>query len=156
MRSLADHRRRVGSALLERDILPNTLLRFGIGLTAISAWVWVELTDLQPLLALRIFKIRMFTLSAIVNFIVTLGMFGGMLLLPLFLQNLRGLGAAETGVTAGAKVSVSTSRGEIRLPVEIAAMPDRVVWLPTNSAGCSVRRDLGAGHGTPVTVRSAE
>jgi NADH-quinone oxidoreductase subunit G len=64
--------------------------------------------------------------------------------------------AAEAGVTAGAKVSVSTSRGAIRVPVEITAMPDRVVWLPTNSAGCSVRRDLGAGHGTPVTVRSAE
>src|SRR5262249_44520567 len=64
--------------------------------------------------------------------------------------------AAEAGVTAGAKVSVSTSRGAIRVLVEITAMPDRVVWLPTNSAGCSVRRDLSAGHGTPVTVRSAE
>jgi NADH-quinone oxidoreductase subunit G len=64
--------------------------------------------------------------------------------------------AAEAGVTAGAKVSVSTSRGAIRVPVEITAMPDRVVWLPTNSAGCSVRRDLGAGHGSLVTVRSAE
>src|SRR5262249_31445742 len=64
--------------------------------------------------------------------------------------------AAEAGVAAGAKVSVSTSRGAIRVLVEITAMPDRVVWLPTNSAGCSVRRDLSAGHGTPVTVRSAE
>jgi len=64
--------------------------------------------------------------------------------------------AAEAGVGTGAKVSVATSRGEIRVPVEITAMPDRVVWLPTNSAGCSVRRDLGAGHGSLVTVRSAE
>jgi NADH-quinone oxidoreductase subunit G len=60
--------------------------------------------------------------------------------------------AAEAGVGDGAKVSVATSRGEIRVPVEITAMPDRVVWLPTNSAGCSVRRDLGAGHGSLVTV----
>ena len=64
--------------------------------------------------------------------------------------------AAEAGIAAGAKVSVSTSRGAIRVPVEITAMPDRVVWLPTNSEGCSVRRDLGAGHGTLVTMRSAE
>jgi NADH-quinone oxidoreductase subunit G len=63
--------------------------------------------------------------------------------------------AAESGLTAGAKVSVSTSRGSISVPVEITAMPDRVVWLPTNSAGCSVRRDLAAGHGSVVTV-SAE
>jgi len=64
--------------------------------------------------------------------------------------------AAEAGVTGGAKVSVATSFGAIRVPVEITDMPDRVVWLPTNSAGCSVRRDLGAGHGSLVTVRSAE
>jgi NADH-quinone oxidoreductase subunit G len=80
--------------------------------------------------------------------------------------------AAEAGVTVpagarasdppprgrsdGAKVRVSTSRGSIVVPVEITAMPDRVVWLPTNSVGCSVRRDLGAGHGSLVTVRSAE
>jgi len=60
--------------------------------------------------------------------------------------------AAEAGVTAGAKVSVATVRGAISVPVEITAMPDRVVWLPTNSAGCSVRRDLAAGHGSVVTV----
>ncbi len=64
--------------------------------------------------------------------------------------------AAEAGVTAGAKVSVATSRGSIVVPVEITAMPDRVVWLPTNSAGCAVRRDLAAGHGSLVMVRSAE
>ena len=64
--------------------------------------------------------------------------------------------AAETGVADGAKVTVSTSRGEITVPVEIATMPDRVVWLPSNSAGCAVRSQLGAGHGTLVTVRSAQ
>ncbi len=64
--------------------------------------------------------------------------------------------AAEAGVGDGGKVSVATSRGEIRVPVEIMTMPDRVIWLPTNSAGCSVRRDLGAGHGSLIKVRSAE
>jgi NADH-quinone oxidoreductase subunit G len=64
--------------------------------------------------------------------------------------------AAEAGVAAGAEVTVGTSRGEITVPVEIATMPDRVVWLPSNSAGCAVRSQLGAGHGTLVTVRSAQ
>ncbi|HET9894668.1 MAG TPA: NADH-quinone oxidoreductase subunit G [Streptosporangiaceae bacterium] len=64
--------------------------------------------------------------------------------------------AAEIGVGEGAKVTVGTSRGEISVPVEITAMPDRVVWLPVNSAGCAVRSQLGAGHGALVTVRSAE
>jgi NADH-quinone oxidoreductase subunit G len=64
--------------------------------------------------------------------------------------------AAEAGVAAGAKVTVSTSRGAITVPVEITIMPDRVVWLPSNSVGCAVRSQLGAGHGALVTVRSAE
>ncbi len=64
--------------------------------------------------------------------------------------------AAQAGVEAGAKVTVSTSHGAITVPVEITAMPDRVVWLPSNSAGCAVRSQLGAGHGALVTVRSAE
>jgi hypothetical protein len=29
------------------------------------------------------------------------------------------------------------------------------VWLPAHSPGCEVRRQLGAGHGTLVTLRSA-
>jgi NADH-quinone oxidoreductase subunit G len=64
--------------------------------------------------------------------------------------------AAEAGTADGGKVSVATSRGVITVPVEIADMPDRVVWLPANSAGCAVRGVLGAGHGSEVSVRSAE
>ena len=64
--------------------------------------------------------------------------------------------AAEAGTAGGGKVTVVTERGAITAPVEIADMPDRVVWLPANSAGCAVRRELGAGHGTLVTVRSAQ
>jgi NADH-quinone oxidoreductase subunit G len=63
--------------------------------------------------------------------------------------------AAEAGVSAGDKVTVATERGEITVPLELAEMPDRVVWLPANSSGCAVRATLGAGHGTLVTVRSA-
>jgi NADH-quinone oxidoreductase subunit G len=64
--------------------------------------------------------------------------------------------AAEAGTAGGGKVTVATERGAITVSVEIADMPDRVVWLPANAAGCAVRRDLGAGHGALVTLRSAE
>jgi NADH-quinone oxidoreductase subunit G len=63
--------------------------------------------------------------------------------------------AAEAGVADEDKVTVATARGAITVPVRVTAMPDRVVWLPANSAGCAVRRELGAGHGSLVTVRSA-
>ena len=64
--------------------------------------------------------------------------------------------AAQAAAADGAKVTVATSRGSITVPAQITAMPDGVVWLPANSAGCSVRRELGAGHGSLVQVRSAE
>jgi NADH-quinone oxidoreductase subunit G len=64
--------------------------------------------------------------------------------------------AAEVGTADGEKVTVATGRGSITVPVEITDMPDRVVWLPTNSAGSAIRRELAAGHGSLVSVRSAE
>jgi NADH-quinone oxidoreductase subunit G len=64
--------------------------------------------------------------------------------------------AAEAGVSDGDKVTVATEHGSCTLPVEVTDMPDRVVWLPANSAGCAVRAQLAAGHGTRVTLRSPE
>jgi NADH-quinone oxidoreductase subunit G len=63
--------------------------------------------------------------------------------------------AEQAGVQDGGKVTVATDRGAVTAEVQVADMPDRVVWLPTNSAGCAVRATLGAGHGSLVTLRSA-
>jgi NADH-quinone oxidoreductase subunit G len=64
--------------------------------------------------------------------------------------------AAEAGTSDGGKVSVATPHGSLTLPVEVAVMPDRVVWLPTRSAGSEIRRAHAAGHRSRVTLRSAE
>jgi NADH-quinone oxidoreductase subunit G len=60
--------------------------------------------------------------------------------------------AAEIGLADGAALTVSTGRGAVTLPAVITSMPDRVVWLPTNSAGCAVRATLGVGAGAPVSI----
>jgi NADH-quinone oxidoreductase subunit G len=49
---------------------------------------------------------------------------------------------------------LATGHGAVTVPVEIADMPDRVVWLPTNSAGSRIRSALRAGHGTVVSISS--
>jgi len=68
--------------------------------------------------------------------------------------------AASTAVAAGAvdgdKVTVATTAGSITVPLEVTEMAEGVVWLPTNSPGAAVRADLGAGHGSRVTLRRAE
>ena len=64
--------------------------------------------------------------------------------------------AAEAGTADGRRVTVATEHGEITVPVRVTAMPDRVVWLPTHARDCEIRRQLRAGHGTLVTLRSPQ
>ncbi|EUA89535.1 putative nADH-quinone oxidoreductase subunit G [Mycobacterium ulcerans str. Harvey] len=49
-------------------------------------------------------------------------------------------------------MTVSSSRGSITLPLNITDMPERVVWLPLNSPGSAVYRQLGAGIGSVVRI----
>ena len=60
--------------------------------------------------------------------------------------------ATSHGLSAGDQVAVSTERGALVVPVEIADLPDQVVWLPTNARNCAVRATLGAAHGSIVTL----
>jgi NADH-quinone oxidoreductase subunit G len=64
--------------------------------------------------------------------------------------------AAAAGVADGDKVTVATTAGSVTVPLDVTDMADGVVWLPTNSPGSAVRGDLGAGHGSRVTLRRAE
>jgi NADH-quinone oxidoreductase subunit G len=59
--------------------------------------------------------------------------------------------AEEAGIPPGGSVTVRGRTGEVTLPVAITEMPDRVVWLPTNSAGCDVRL-IGVQPGGVVSL----
>ncbi len=77
---------------------PYIVVLLVMGSMALIGWVWVELTVEQPLVELKVFRITTYTLATLVNFIITLGLFSSMFLLPIFFQNFRGLGAMETGL----------------------------------------------------------
>jgi NADH-quinone oxidoreductase subunit G len=64
--------------------------------------------------------------------------------------------AATAGLADGDKVTVATAAGSVTVLVEVVPMADGVVWLPANSPGSAVRADLGAGHGSTVTLRRAQ
>lgn len=51
-----------------------------------------------PLLEFRVFKYSMFSLTTLINAIITMAMFSGMILLPIFLQNIRGFSPLESGL----------------------------------------------------------
>ncbi|MEU5187264.1 NADH-quinone oxidoreductase subunit G [Streptomyces klenkii] len=60
--------------------------------------------------------------------------------------------AAEAGVRDGEVLAVTGPAGTVRLPLCVTAMPDRVVWLPLNSAGGGVAGDTGARPGELVRI----
>ena len=64
--------------------------------------------------------------------------------------------AAEIGAAEGDSVTVATRRGEITLPLEVADLDDRVVWLPLNSPGSAVYQQLGVTAGAVVSIGRAE
>lgn len=77
------------------------------GLT-LPLFVWWELRVDQPLLNLRLFAIPAFALGGVINFVAMVTMFGAIFLLPLFLQNLRGLGPMQTGLMLVPQALAST------------------------------------------------
>ncbi|EWT05969.1 hypothetical protein N864_01235, partial [Intrasporangium chromatireducens Q5-1] len=61
--------------------------------------------------------------------------------------------ATWLGLGDGDTVTVTGPAGAVTVPLLVVAdMVDGVVWLPTNSRGCSVHADLGARAGDHVTV----
>ncbi|TPQ23788.1 NADH-quinone oxidoreductase subunit G [Streptomyces sporangiiformans] len=63
--------------------------------------------------------------------------------------------AAEAGVKNGDALAVTGPSGVVELPLQITEMPDRVVWLPLNSAGGGVASDTGAQPGALVRIGPA-
>ena len=64
--------------------------------------------------------------------------------------------AVEIGAADADLVTVGTPSGEIALPLAITDMADRVVWLPLNSAGSAVHRQLAVTAGAVVSIGRAE
>ncbi len=88
-----------------------------LGAVLAVAFVAVEQRAAEPVLPLKLFRIRTFTLAAAISFIVGFAMFGAMTYLPTFLQVVHGISPTMSGVhmlpmVAGLLVS-STVSGQI-------------------------------------------
>jgi EmrB/QacA subfamily drug resistance transporter len=77
---------------------PQAVTAFSVGLVALALFVVNELRVGEPLLDLRLFKIRTFTVANIVGWVGIIALFGAEFLLPLYLQILRGKSAFDTGL----------------------------------------------------------
>ncbi|GKV69322.1 MFS transporter [Sporosarcina sp. NCCP-2716] len=74
------------------------LITLAIGLVGLAAFIIHELTTDEPMLELRVFKYDIFALTTIIGSIINMAMFAAMLLLPIYLQNIRGFSALDSGL----------------------------------------------------------
>lgn len=88
-----------------------TLLLIGSGFVVLGFFIWWELRSKTPLLQLRVFSFPRFTHSLIINCIVTISMYAGTLLVPLFLQTVLQLSPMDAGIIMlpGAMVMAAAS-----------------------------------------------
>ncbi|MGA4842278.1 DHA2 family efflux MFS transporter permease subunit [Streptomyces sp. G45] len=93
-----------------------------IGLAVLGAalavcFVAVEREAAEPVIPLKLFRVRTFTLTAVISFVVGFAMFGAMTYLPTFLQVVQGVSPTMSGVhmlpmVIGMLIS-STASGQI-------------------------------------------
>ena len=73
-----------------------------LGIIMLILFVFVELSvarrEGQPLLDLRVFESSSFSTSSIASIFVTFALYGGLFLIPIYLQEVRGLSAYQAGL----------------------------------------------------------
>ena len=69
-----------------------------IGLIIVSIFCRVQIRSNNPLLNLNVFHYRMFSITTIINVVVTILMYADLILLPMFLQDSRGFTALQAGI----------------------------------------------------------
>jgi EmrB/QacA subfamily drug resistance transporter len=60
-------------------------------------FIWIEMRAAEPILPLSLFKNSIVAISSIVVFLTGIGMFGGIILIPLFFQGILGTSATNSG-----------------------------------------------------------
>jgi EmrB/QacA subfamily drug resistance transporter len=70
----------------------------GVGLVSLFVFIVYELNREDPLLNMRLFAMPQFFIANVVGWVSTIALFGAEFMLPLYLQNLRGMSAVDTGL----------------------------------------------------------
>ena len=77
---------------------PLTLIIASGGLLLTFTFLWQEQRATEPILPLRLFNNHTFSLTSALAFIIGAGMFGAIVMLPLYLQVVKGNSATEAGL----------------------------------------------------------
>jgi EmrB/QacA subfamily drug resistance transporter len=77
---------------------PQVYGTIAVGLITLVWFILRQLNMERPMLNFRIFKYPMYALSALISMVVTMAMFSGMMLLPIYVQTIRGITPLDAGL----------------------------------------------------------
>jgi len=84
-----------GSKGWDHPVVITTII---IGIFVTSLFCLRQIKSNEPLLNLSVFKYKVFTLTSVINVLITMIMYADLILLPIYLQNGRGFTAFESGL----------------------------------------------------------
>jgi EmrB/QacA subfamily drug resistance transporter len=76
----------------------QVILALIIGVVALVTFITRQLKMERPMLNFKIYRYPMFALSSVISMVVTIAMFSGMLLLPIYVQTIRGISPLDAGL----------------------------------------------------------
>lgn len=74
---------------------------YGTIIIGVISLIWFVLSQLkngEPFLNFRVYQYPMFALSSAISMVTFMGMFAGMILLPIYVQNIRGISPLDAGL----------------------------------------------------------
>ncbi|MEN9680051.1 MAG: hypothetical protein RLZ57_1180 [Actinomycetota bacterium] len=76
----------------------RTVIYLVLGLALTGLFLWQETRASEPILPLRLFKNHTFSLTSILGAVIGAGMFGAIVMLPLYMQVVKGYSASDAGL----------------------------------------------------------
>lgn len=76
----------------------NVYLTIIVGAISLFIFIIRQNKQKEPMLNFGVFQFPMFTLSTIITMVVNMAMFSGMLLIPIYVQNIRGIAPFDAGL----------------------------------------------------------
>lgn len=143
---------------------------FAIALVSLTAFVVIEARAAEPILPLRLFRNRTFVLINGIGFLMSVGMFGSIMFIPLFLQGIIGISPSASGtamtpmmltVMAGSMVGgrlvtkigvrTQTTIGMLIMAVSFVLLANLTVHTKTLAVtGCMIILGIGMGLVMPL------
>jgi EmrB/QacA subfamily drug resistance transporter len=73
-------------------------ITLAVGIVLVAAFIFRQLRLKEPMLDFRVYTHPMYALSSAISVTLSMSMYCGMILMPIYLQNLRGISAFESGL----------------------------------------------------------